>query len=94
MVEKKIDDYAIQGSNPKFRIFLSSDPSKSIPIGLIERCIKLTNEPPTGLKANLKRAYLNFSEAIWEQSSKQSEFKAIVFGNHNHVSGAFFYRKM
>jgi len=45
----------------------------------LQKSIKLTNEPPSGLKANLKRAYLNFTEAIWENSSKQSEFKVIIF---------------
>eukprot|EP00966_Prymnesium_polylepis_P004609 105553-Prymnesium_polylepis.1 len=34
------------------------------------KAIKLTNEPPSGLKANLKRAYLNFTDAIWENSTK------------------------
>merc|ERR1711988_95504 len=37
-------------------------------------------EPPSGLKANLLRAYLVFDESIWENSSKQGEFKCIIFG--------------
>jgi len=49
-VEKKLDAFAIEGSNPSFRLYLSADPSKAIPIGLLERSIKLTNEPPQGLK--------------------------------------------
>lgn len=52
-VEKKLDTFAIEGSNPTFRLFLSADPSKAIPIGLLERSIKLTNEPPQGLKQNI-----------------------------------------
>jgi len=44
-LEKKLDVFATEGSNPGFRLFLSSDPSNDIPIGLLERCIKLTNEP-------------------------------------------------
>jgi dynein heavy chain len=49
-LEKKLDVYAVEGSHPTFRLFLSSDPSTEIPIGLLERSIKLTNEPPQGLK--------------------------------------------
>jgi dynein heavy chain len=45
-LEKKLDAFAIEGSNPSFRLFLSSDPSDDIPIGLLEKSIKLTNEPP------------------------------------------------
>lgn len=49
-LEKKLDEFAAEGSSPGFRLFLSSDPSNDIPIGLLEKCIKLTNEPPQGLK--------------------------------------------
>lgn len=49
-LEKKLDVYAVEGSHATFRLYLSSDPSTSIPIGLLERSIKLTNEPPQGLK--------------------------------------------
>jgi dynein heavy chain len=49
-LEKKLDEFAIEGSAPGFRLFLSSDPSNDIPIGLLEKSIKLTNEPPQGVK--------------------------------------------
>ena len=65
-LEKKLDEYAAEGSHEKFRIFLTSDPSSSIPIGILNRCIKLTNEPPAGLKANLKRAWCFFSKEYIE----------------------------
>ena len=42
-------------------MFLTSEPSPAIPIGVLARSIKLTNEPPQGLKANLKRAFASFS---------------------------------
>ncbi|CAE7532613.1 ODA4, partial [Symbiodinium microadriaticum] len=45
-LEKKLDEFALEGSHKKFRLFLSSDPANSIPIGLLNRCIKITNEPP------------------------------------------------
>ena len=77
-LEKKLEGL-IEGAHEDFRVFLSALPQKVVPVGVLQNSIKLTNEPPTGLKANLKRAYLNFTEAIWENSSKQSEFKAIIF---------------
>ena len=49
-LEKKLDIYAVEGSHQNFRLYLSSDPSNDILIGLLERSIKLTNEPPQGLK--------------------------------------------
>jgi dynein heavy chain len=77
-LEKKLDEYAMEGSHEKFRVFLTSDPNNQIPIGILNRCIKLTNEPPAGLKANLKRAWCFFpKEQIEEADSKQ---KSILFG--------------
>jgi dynein heavy chain len=77
-LEKKLDEFALEGSHEKFRLYLSSDPSNSIPIGVLSRCIKLTNEPPAGLKANLKRAFANFSREYVDDAD--SKFKAILYG--------------
>ncbi|GMH57655.1 hypothetical protein TL16_g02438 [Triparma laevis f. inornata] len=78
VVEKKLDEYALTGSHENFRIFLSSDPSKQIPIGLIERCIKLTNDPPSGLKANLIGAISSFSKEDYEDAEPRT--RGILFG--------------
>ena len=77
-LEKKLDEYAAEGSHDKFRVFLTSDPSKTIPIGILNRCIKLTNEPPTGLKANLKRAWCFFPKEYIEEAD--SKTRSILFG--------------
>ena len=77
-LEKKLDEYIAEGSHDKFRVFLTSDPSKAIPIGILNRCIKLTNEPPAGLKANLKRAWCFFPKDYIEEAD--SKTKGILFG--------------
>jgi dynein heavy chain len=77
-LEKKLDGFAAEGSNPSFRLFVSSDPATSIPIGLLERSIKLTNEPPQGLKQNLKRAFVFFNKEDIED--KDTRVKTILFG--------------
>jgi dynein heavy chain len=77
-LEKRLDAFAIEGSNPNFRLFLSSDPSDAIPIGLLEKSIKLTNEPPQGLKPNMKRALTSFPREEFED--KDPKIKTILFG--------------
>ena len=77
-LEKKLDAFNLEGSHERFRVFLSSDPSNAIPIGLLARCIKLTNEPPAGLKANLKRAFTIFSKEQIEEAD--NKMKGILFG--------------
>ena len=78
-LEKKLDAFAAEGSNPSFRLFVSSDPNKAIPIGLLERSIKLTNEPPKGLKANMTRSLTDIGEERYEGCSKPREYKKLVF---------------
>merc|ERR1719421_706509 len=77
-LEKRLDAFAIEGSHPNFRLYLSADPAKGIPIGLLERSIKLTNEPPQGMLANLRRSFALFSKEDFED--RDAKVKAILFG--------------
>lgn len=68
-----------------FRCFISSEPPplpdmKIIPESILQNCIKVANEAPQDLKANLRRAYAKFDEETIKKSSKSNEFKAILFG--------------
>lgn len=69
--------------HPNFRLFISAEPppllEKPLPSYLLQACVKLANEPPRGLKANLLRALSALEEDILEQSSRPSELKVIVF---------------
>ena len=58
---------------------LSSDPSDSIPISILDRAIKITSDPPSGLKANLKQAVACFSAELYEEL--ESRIKGILLEN-------------
>lgn len=77
VLEKRLDAYAVENSNPYFRLFRSADPSVGIPIGLLERSIKLTNEPPQGLLANLRRSFALFNREEFDE--RDSKIKSILF---------------
>jgi dynein heavy chain len=77
-LEKKMDIFSLQGGHDEFRVFLTSEAAKSIPIGILSRSIKLTNEPPAGLKANLQRAFASFSAEMI--NDMDSRMRAILFG--------------
>ncbi|KAK3254170.1 Dynein beta chain, flagellar outer arm [Cymbomonas tetramitiformis] len=81
-LNEKVDKLA-EGAHDDFRLFLSAEPppilERGLPISLLKNSIKLTNEPPQGMHANLKRAVANFTEEMVETCAKQSEFKSICF---------------
>ncbi|XP_023241581.1 dynein beta chain, ciliary-like isoform X1 [Centruroides sculpturatus] len=82
-LEKKLEQY-FEDSHPNFRVFMSAEPAESpethiIPHGILESAIKITNEPPRGMLANLHRAFDNFDQDVLESCSKEMEFKSILF---------------
>ena len=40
-----------------FRLWLSASPSPKFPIAILQRGIKMTTEPPRGLRANMLKLY-------------------------------------
>uniref|UniRef100_A0AAR2IP24 Dynein heavy chain 9, axonemal n=1 Tax=Pygocentrus nattereri TaxID=42514 RepID=A0AAR2IP24_PYGNA len=82
-LEKKLEQHG-DGSHQDFRVFISAEPSSSpeghiIPQGILENSIKITNEPPLGMHANLHKALDNFNQDTLEMCARENEFKSILF---------------
>lgn len=64
---------------PEYRLWLTSDPSKKFPVPVLQNGIKITNEPPRGLKANMTRQFDDLGSERYESCSKNKEYKKLVF---------------
>ncbi|XP_031370853.1 dynein heavy chain 2, axonemal [Apis dorsata] len=65
--------------HPQFRLWLSSSPTPQFPISILQAGIKMTTEPPKGLKANMKRLYSLMTEYQFELCQAKSKYKKLLF---------------
>jgi dynein heavy chain len=58
-LEKIFEDMDYVNTSDNFRLWLTSYPSDKFPVSILQKGVKITNEPPTGLKDNLLKSYVN-----------------------------------
>lgn len=63
-----------------FRLWLTSMPSPDFPVTILQNGVKMTLEPPKGLKSNLTRQYARFDDEYLSSCSKPTEWRSLLFG--------------
>ncbi|KAM5227834.1 dynein axonemal heavy chain 6 [Ctenodactylus gundi] len=63
-----------------FRLFLSSMPSSTFPVTVLQNSVKVTNEPPKGLRANIRRAFTEMTPSFFEENILGKKWRQVIFG--------------
>lgn len=61
-----------------FRLWLTSMPTAKFPVSILQNGVKMTVEPPKGIKANLMRTYATFNEEFLSSCTKPIPFKKLL----------------
>lgn len=80
-LEKQVLDITENASSihPDFRLFLTSMPVGYFPVSVLQNGIKLTNEPPKGIKANVLGSLTQLSEEKVGGCKRDTEYRQLLF---------------
>ena len=62
-----------------FRLWLTSMPAAHFPVPVLQSGIKVTMEPPKGIRANILRSYSDQPKGFLDSCSKPASWKKLVF---------------
>ena len=78
-LEAIVEGFDPEKINPKFRLWLTSMPSAAFPVSILQNGIKMTNEPPKGLRANLQNSYFSYNDEFMNKTSTPQVWRKLLY---------------
>jgi len=69
----------IEDIHPEFRLYLTSTPVDFFPVSVLQNGVKLTTEPPRGLKANITRSFAEMTDDWLNDCKKPDTYRKMIF---------------
>ncbi|GLE01654.1 hypothetical protein PINS_up010488 [Pythium insidiosum] len=79
-LERICDEINPDSTHRDFRLWLTSRPSSSFPTSVLQNGVKMTKEPPKGIRANLKNSYIKLTNESLDATAKPDQFRKLLFG--------------
>ena len=78
-LEKLVEEMD-ENNHKDFRLWLTSMPTPDFPCYVLQSGVKMTIEPPKGLRSNLLRSYTTMTDQELDDSKQRDKFKKLLFG--------------
>ncbi|CAM9233557.1 unnamed protein product, partial [Phaeothamnion confervicola] len=79
-LERICEELSPERVHEDFRLWLSSEPSPHFPTYILQNGVKMTNEPPKGMRANLLGSLHGLEQSWLDSCRRPTEFKKLLFG--------------
>jgi dynein heavy chain len=73
------EDESEEGINKNFRLWLTSMPNKNFPVSILQNSLKMTTEPPSGVKNNIKKIFDQLKDEKLSSNKHPEAFPKLVF---------------
>jgi dynein heavy chain len=78
-LERICETFKPEFTHPEFRLWLTTMPCPEFPVPVLQSSIKITKEPPKGIRASVLGSYLTFDKDWFEGSVYPEIFKKLLF---------------
>ena len=86
-LEAIVEKLDLERCSANFRLWLTSYPSDQFPVAILQNGIKMTLQPPKGLRANMLATYANIDEEFFTSSKRPEQLRKLHFAlAHFHAS--------